>query len=431
MRIRRSGDRPGVGVTRFINLVFFVAILLITIGVYLILQGAKAHKVLILSVSGSDMDRKEINNAAALLSHTYGFKADKGRIKDILSTPSLLEKYDALWIHKTDTTVLSEQFTNGELPRLLGKYLEKGGNILLTDEAFPLVYYMGLEREKPAVRSFTVKSNGFIRVEGFHSFRGHPVFKGLFGGAYVYQPMKDTVIRAWGYFDNHRPENGKVVAIRWQDIFFRDKDKVILEYHRGKGKLIAVGSSVYLSQANDLRDHMRKFITNIFEYFVNPPDVRQAITYWNDTSSAIVRDTLTYEAVLPGKVKKWLLPEPVLRQIDKKATTDPWDLAGSRMLIMGHEKGGLEEVWIHPFMALRDYEAGMLFVGDTAIHWLKKESPVVEVRAAAFLRHYHFKQGRLDEIIVPHPYRAAGVIHYDYKGNAPAELVFRFRSNLR
>ena len=114
MRIRRSGDRPGAGVTRFINLVCFVAILLITVGVYLFLQGAKAHKVLILSVSDSGMDRKEINNAAVLLSHTYGFKADKDRIKDILSTPSLLEKYDAVWIHKTDTTAFSEQFTHGE-----------------------------------------------------------------------------------------------------------------------------------------------------------------------------------------------------------------------------------------------------------------------------------------------------------------------------
>ena len=33
-----------------------------------------------------------------------------------------------------------------------------------------------------------------------------------------------------------------------------------------------------------------------------------------------------------------------------------WDVAGEKILVMGRENGGIEEIWAHPYMALRDYE---------------------------------------------------------------------------
>ncbi len=429
-RIRSSGARTGSAVSRFVTLAFFIAILLITVGIYLFLQGAKAHKVLICNVSETALDRRENVAARNMLGHTYGFKAIAAGPEKILSFLSALDGYDAIWIHKTGMHDLPQSMKEKLIPALK-MYLEGGGNILLTDEAFPLIYDLGLEPEKPEVRSFPVKSNGFTRVEGFHSFRGHPVFRNLFGGAFVYQPLKDTILRAWGYFDKNVPENGKTVAIRWQDIFFHDSDKVILEYHTGKGKLLAVGSAVYLSLPNDLRGHLMQFISNIFEYFVNPPERGAVVSYWEYPPLRVVQDTLNGPGIPFGEPRLWSLPEPLLQVTDRKGAGDPWDLAGTRILIMGRENGGLEEVWIHPFMALRDFEAGLIFSGDTAVHWLQKEVPEVDIRASMLERHYHFVHGELDEILVVHPHKATGVMHYEYHGDISAQLVFRFRTNLR
>ena len=429
-RIRSNGARTGSAVSRFVTLAFFIAILLITVGIYLFLQGAKAHKVLICNISETALDRREINAARNILNNTYGFKAVETGLQNILPLLPVLDGYDVIWIHKTGIRDLS-QTTKEQLIPALKNYLEDGGNILLTDEAFPLIYDLGLEPEKPEMRYFPVKSNGFTRVEGFHSFRGHPIFRNLFGGAFVYQPLRDTTIRAWGYFDNNLPENGRTVAIRWQDIFFHDTDKMILEYHAGKGKLLAVGSAVYMTLPNDLRGHLIQFISNIFEYFVNPPQQGAAVSYWEYSPLRVIHDTLVWTGIPFGEPREWSGPEPLLQITDRKGTGNPWDLAGTRILMTGREKGGLKEVWIHPFMALRDYEAGLIFHGDTAVHWLQNEQPEVDIQASMLKRHYHFIHGALDEILVTHPHKATGVMHYEFNGDNPAQLVFRFRTNLR
>jgi len=43
------------------------------------------------------------------------------------------------------------------------------------------------------------------------------------------------------------------------------------------------------------------------------------------------------------------------------------------LVTMGTEKGGIEEVWAHPFMAFRDYETGIRFQYKDTIYWLNDE----------------------------------------------------------
>ena len=109
------------------------------------------------------------------------------------------------------------------------------------------------------------------------------------------------------------------------------------------------------------------------------------------------------------------------------ASANFWDVAGERMLTMGNENGGIEEIWAHPYMALRDYEVGIKFENQDTTCWLNAEHPMIEVNPATFSRFYKFTGAFLREIIVNDPVDPTGVIHYEYKGDHSAELVIRFK----
>ncbi|MEI7661129.1 MAG: GH116 family glycosyl hydrolase, partial [Bacteroidota bacterium] len=128
---------------------------------------------------------------------------------------------------------------------------------------------------------------------------------------------------------------------------------------------------------------------------------------------------------------KWRIPADSLSMMNRFGSDNFWDVAGERLLTMGSEKGGIEEVWSHPFMAFRDYEVGIRFDYRDTIYWLNDERPEIEVNPAFFSRQYKFSRAYLKEVIVNDPLEPAGVIHYEYGGVYPAELVIRFRTNLR
>ncbi len=113
------------------------------------------------------------------------------------------------------------------------------------------------------------------------------------------------------------------------------------------------------------------------------------------------------------------------------ATTDFWDVAGERMLIMGNQKGGIDEIWSHPFMAFRDYKAGILLKNSDSIVWLNNLIPAIEITPSSFTRTYQFENVSLKETIVAMKERASGIIHYEYEGADPALLFVQFKTNLR
>ncbi|OGU61875.1 MAG: hypothetical protein A2V66_10540 [Ignavibacteria bacterium RBG_13_36_8] len=98
---------------------------------------------------------------------------------------------------------------------------------------------------------------------------------------------------------------------------------------------------------------------------------------------------------------------------------------------MGKEKGGIEEIWAHPFMSLRDYEVGIQFSYLDTVYWLDDERPEIEVRPESFTRIYKFRRAYLTEIITPSITDPVGVVHYEYRGVFPAKLIIKFKSNFR
>jgi glycogen debranching enzyme len=355
-------------------------------------------------------------------------------LEEVSKKPSKLAGFDVVWIQRTDTIPFSETETDPKLIKGLREYVENGGNLLLNQEAFRYVNLLGLESEVPETRHKPCPDEGYGRKLGFHAFRDHPVFSGLFGGAYVQRPVRDTSVRITGFFGNKLPANGKVIGVDWDYIFLREESKLILEYNNpGTGKVIAVGGYMDFTMANLNAEHLARFTANAIRYLAGVPSgVPENYWYYGPY---MVRECPAAErnldrpfAAIPG-ARQWSFPVEAVSFGNRAATGNSWDLAGERMVIMGIEQSGIEEIWTHPFMALRDYEAGIK-TGD-GILWFSTLTPQITVSPSFFTRTYLWKGGAMHEIVCVSPGDPNGVVHYEYKGTGPATLVIRFKTNLR
>ena len=301
-------------------------------------------------------------------------------------------------------------------------------------QAAHLINTLGIETETIQDSTKTCIDDGYGRRLGFHAFREHPLFTGLNGGSYIQKPITDIKTRITGFFGPRIPARGKVIAVDWDYIFLREDSKLVLEYLMGPGKVLVVGAYMdfLLPNRNDV--HLDMFTGNCLKY-LNGQFEKKPEYYW-DYSSRKVTDCppkpesdRLIRAVPPSL--NWEMVESNLTLKRRFASKNFYDVAGERMLTMGTENGGIEEVWAHPFMAFRDYEVGIRFSYRDTIYWLNDERPEIAVDPASFSRLYKFQRAYLKEVIVNHPKEPAGVIHYEYRGVYPAELVIRFRSNLR
>ena len=132
-----------------------------------------------------------------------------------------------------------------------------------------------------------------------------------------------------------------------------------------------------------------------------------------------------------GKSKTGNKEDTKLSILSQKASDNFWDIAGQRILMMGNEKGGIEEIWAHPFMALRDFKAGLQFSESDSIHWLSDYYPELQIRPDTFTRLYKIRDASLTEMITASIDKPAGIVHYEYRSDCPATLILKFRSNFR
>ena len=373
---------------------------------------------------------KEINDVFDFLNSIQNIEVKKINTGDIKNaTPESMD-YDIIWIHRPDSSDFSAEETDPALLKNLREYVENDGRLLLTLDAVFYVHILGYEDNKPQVRYKKATDSGYGRMLGLHSFRDHPVFDGLNGGAYINKPLNDINVRQIGYFEKNIPGNGKVVAVDWDYIFIREEKKLVMEYDIDDGKILAIGAYTYFNQPNFNKPHLEKFILNSIDYLTDKP-LNSKVHYWIYGQNEVLpfehqSDTLKY-----AKPCQWQMSNESISLVNNSATGNFWDLAGQRLLVMGNEQGGIEEIWAHPFMALRDYEAGIQFLNEDTVYWLNNEQPGIEVNPESFTRIYKFKQAYLKEVIVADPDNPYGIVHYEYKGAYPGKIIVRFKSNLR
>ncbi len=376
-------------------------------------------------------NNSELLAAFKFLKSDKNFQVKQISFDQIKNHPQILNKINVLWFHRPDSTNFSSDEISPEVDSLIKKFINSGGGLFLTLDAFRYINTLGFETETPQVKYEEAKDEGYGRKLGLHALRSHPVFTDLHGGAYIWDAHKDNVARQVGFFGGSVPKNGKVVAVNWAYITLKDDEKLAVEYEHGKGKVLAVGAYTYFAPKNFTRLNLEKFTENCLLYLAGKLKSNEKPRYWNYSPLKIEQFNETSPAIELPKAKVWNEESNGMTLTSQFGTSKNWDLGQQRILLMGKEKGGIDEIWIHPFMALRDYEVGIQFAYKDSIYWFNDQRPEIEIRPESFTRTYRFDRAFVKEIIAGSIDKPEAVIHYEYRGLYPARLVVKFKSNLR
>lgn len=355
---------------------------------------------------------------------------------DLKENPKLLNDVNVVWYHRPDSSDFTPIEKNETIVNSIRKFVSDGGGLLLTLDAFRYINILELETEIPQINYANAIDEGYGRKLGIHSLRSHPIFDGLFGGAYIWAPYVDQVNRQVGYFGDSVPKNGKVVAVDWAYITLKENSKIVVEYEFGKGKVLAVGSYTYFSPKNFNRRHLEIFTSNCLKYLFKSemPLANESKTkkhYWSYQQPQVNEYSESFGTIELNKSKPWTLNSGSLTLKSQFASNNYYDVSAQRILIMGKENGGIDEIWTHPFMAFRDYEVGIQFSYRDTIYWFKDQRPQIEVKPESFTRTYRIERALIKEVITADIENPAGIIHYEYRGNYAAKIFIKYKSNLR
>lgn len=339
-----------------------------------------------------------------------------------------LKKFTHLWYHRTDTTAFEQKEINAG--PAIKQFVEEGGNLFLSMESVALLNAWGIEPAKFGMKKAVLRDDGFGRPAGFHAFKSHPVFSGMNGGVYTSKRKTDHEVRKTGFFNETVPLAGKVLGIDWTYITYSEKNKLLLEYHPGKGTIIAAGAYLYYSSDNYNEEQLRKFTENVFFYTAGLL-ATEAKQYWDFAPRRFKPVSFTLSKVSGAPATKWRLPSPALQLGKAIAGHDFYHLVGRRILWMGTMKGGVEEIWMHPYMALRDLQLGIRKQGKDSIYWLRDLPASAEVTPEYFRREYTLGNTIIKEICTVSSAEANGVAHLEIEGSDVDEIVITYGSNLR
>lgn len=313
-------------------------------------------------------------------------------------------------------------------------YVEKGGNLMLSMEAVRLLNDWGIEPQPLETEYQDATDNGYGRAVGYHGYREHPIYEGLFGGAYVWKAKYDHRARTLGFSGDRLPraEGTRVLGVNWAYIHYHEDRKIVWETPVGEGKILAVGGYLHFSEPNVNRTTLERFTRNVADYLNNSRKFRSREKAWAyDTIP--VQKTDFPEFRIPLKEEFSWEPESFgIAGIRTGSRTNYWDMAGQQILAMGMEQGPIEEVWIHPVMALRDMVVGIRYKGGDDIVWMDTQRPEVTVSPEFFERSYTLPGGGgLREIITVSPDQPLMAINYRWDDPDIGQVYVVYTTNLR
>lgn len=334
---------------------------------------------------------------------------------------------DVLWVHAPD----EDPYTRlRDVPRVMAtlrSYLQGKGHIVATGYAAFLANDLGIEPVRPTVRLDTLQNDWLWDKKGYNALHGHPLLNGLFGGEYIEDGVVDRVLPIVTYDGDVWPAQGKVVAVEKSYVFLRGERKVAVEHRVGGGRLLSLGGMIAFAPVNHLRANLEQFMENALRYTAGVP-MPGPVTYWQNRAPAPVQERI---ATAPLRRAHDVPFDPVfsgpLLLTRENGGAEMFDVAGRRAVIMGKERGGVDEVWVHPLRIIRDYQAGIV-AGDS-VAWLQNMMPSVEARPSSFIRRYRIGGHELREILVASVDGAGGFARYE--SDEPLRVVIRFRTDLR
>lgn len=408
------------------NLKFFFIRILSTVLIFSAMPYSYSQSPMHIGLLDSHIEKQELSAVENILkskhiSHELISSTSK-------SASESLNRFTHIWYHRTDTLDFDAQETS--LGSKLIKYVQNGGTLFLSMEAVPLLNKWHIESNPIQQQTDTVRDEGFGRPLGFHGFKSHPVFAGLLGGVYTSKQKNDHIVRKHGFFGSSVPKEGAVIGIQWTYITFTEQSKLLLEYNLGKGKIIAAGAYLYYAADNYNQDHLADFTDNLFGYTANKIKGIKSY-YWDYAERKMTPSTFELGTLAVVPATPWQLPAPPLEMTQERASDNFYDLVGRKILWMGKMNGGADEIWMHPFMALRDFSAGIRIKGEDSVSWLKNYPVRTTITPAYLTRTYHIKSTTIKEIYTVSFGVPCGVAHYEIRGNDVSALTIQYASNLR
>lgn len=372
--------------------------------------------------------RQQTSELAAL---SQLLQAEKGVSYEYVPMDQLdkLDRFDVVWYHRPDSLPITEQ--EKKMGSVLTQYVSDGGKLMLSMEAVRLLNEWGIEPEAIETTTFDAKDEGFGRKVGFHAYREHPLFDKMFGGAYTWHGKADNQCRVLGFFGDKKPlaQDAKVIGTLWEYIFYHPKDKVLWETELGKGKILAIGGFLYYDKENFHTEILNQFTRNCLSYMAGRPGESKTF-YWEDRPTEVTAEALALGKVEQAAPAVWNIPATE-NALTWKATNASIDLPSKRAILIAKEKSGIEEIWTHPFMSLRDYRVWLDVAGRDTLVSLNSCDATIELRANALIRTYQGDGFTMKEVLTSQIDKPVIVAHYEWTGDAVRQVVTDYKSNLR
>ena len=296
----------------------------------------------------------------------------------------VLQPIDLLWVH-------------GECPRPradLVRWLAAGGRLLLSLDAARLPALLGIEPMAPDERRAATWRHeedefwldeyrsflAFPHIRGYGAFGPHPLFAGLGQGTYVWAPSEGEPYASVAYHRS-RPARARIVAVERSFIHLNASRILAWEQAVEDGGILCLGSYIHLAAPDRLLSRqLHAMLRNAVVGDAIPHATRMApVTCWPggrdpvDAASEPAPKLQAGPGEPPPAVWDEWPPSPSPLVLESAGRDDaPWTLGGRRALVLGGERSGLQEIWVHPYRVLRQ---GRLLVSG-------REPEVVSARVA-------------------------------------------------
>ncbi len=270
--------------------------------------------------------------------------------------PSGIPNPSTIWLHWTEPPDLEE----AQL-KAIDAHVQDGGGLLVTLAAVLLPAQLGWEPVPP--NEITVSAWGHEQetdatsdfsqtrpMRGLQSFRGHPLFDGLGSGTYTWAPVAGERFVRYAYAGERWPEAARVVAVEKAFISMNAGRRLTWEYGIGGGRAVCIGGYVYFAaREGTYREHLEHLVGNAIRRTMSRGhSVQNAGGVWTARQPGMVSDD---SVRLPPPMKATRFPSADL-SLERPATDNEYTLAGSRTLLVGHERSGHKEIWFHPNRAV-------------------------------------------------------------------------------
>jgi len=256
-----------------------------------------------------------------------------------------------LWWHST--ALEPPDAARRALPDLR-RHLDGGGGLFLSLLAARLVVELGLESAPPDHVEAGPRAWSGDPIEGLQGFEDHPVFRGFFGGVYLWNPRDGDPAFASEYRGERWPREGRVVAVARRYLEIDPSRRLMVEY-RG-GRVLTAGANLRFHRGGRrFEAHRRRFLGNVLRAVAGRGGNDPPRSWWTPLHPTRVVETEVAAGEPPPPPDGF--PDPAgagLRLEAPQGGVAPFTLAGRRMLLFGDQTGRIEEAWSLPARILRE-----------------------------------------------------------------------------